>query len=336
MKKKIISAILLICGILLQSCSTYSIKTDIENNSAVSKIKNTGIIFRVSRNSKIPGDEIIKNFSYWMSVHKKIKNILLLSNADDTITGFSNPQDRFYQLSNENSYLKYKSIGVINLYLQSNQEALKNIISKNNLDSLIILEVFTVISSELQFIEFESVLAVVDSDLNIIYLDHQSDNFESESSFINDLKNQLADMINRRLIDNLQGLNLIGDLTESRKNAANIAGEKTTAIPVKDTVQKPSEKAPDKSKEKPEIKPETSPATIKPAEIKSDKPSVIEKTAEQPKEKGDIKSEDKKPADTVIEKKMESSPEATPSNETKTEKTPSADKPASGKPAAEK
>jgi hypothetical protein len=318
MNKIIITAILLICGNLLQSCSTYSIKTDIENSSAVSKIKDAGIIFRVSKNSKIPGEELIKNFSYWMSVHKQNKNISIIANPDDSISGFKTPQDRFYQLSNENSYLKYKSIGVINLYLQNNQDALKKIILKNNLDSLIIFEVFTVISTELQFIEFESVIAVVDSELNIIYLDHQSDNFDSESSFMNDLKNQLADMINRRLIDNMRSLNLIGDLTESRKNAINPGKNKPAAIPED---KKPIDKSP-------ENKRETSPAIIKPTELKTDKSDINEKITEQPIEKAENKPDEKE-----LENKQEILPAATPSSEIKADKAASTDKSASEKPA---
>jgi hypothetical protein len=297
------------------SCSTYSIKNDIKDNSILSKIKNAGVIFRISNGSKITEEELIRNFSYWLSVYRKKGNVTVIRDASGSITVFNNPQQRFYQLSNEEEYLKYKSLGVVNLYLQNNQNELLKIISKNNLDSIIIFEVYSVISTQMQFFEYESVLAIADANLNIGYLDHQSDYFESVSSSIDDLKNQTLDKINDRLIDNLRDVNLLGKQTEGEKKVLNKdidkskpgAEEKPLVKQEEKPVEKKAERPAEKIAEEPLEKPVEKPAE-KPVENILDKQvKPVEKPAEKPLEKAAEKVDKpvEKPADKPAQKTEE-------------------------------
>ncbi len=263
------------------SCSTYSIKNDIEHSSILSKIKNAGIIFRISNGSKITEEELTGNFSSWLSVYQKKGNIAVIRDAGNALTVFNNPQQRFYQVSNEDEYLKFKSIGVVNQYLQKNQYELLNIISRNNLDSIIIYEIYSVISTQMQFFEYESVLAIADADLNIGYLDHQSDYYESTSSLIDDLKNQAMDKINDRLIHNLRDIKLLGSKTEGEKKVLNKDIGKTKP----QTGEKPAAKQEEKKSDKPAEKTDGTPHVKeieKPAEKTADKSA--EKKVERPKE----------------------------------------------------
>jgi hypothetical protein len=316
MKSHIKKPLSLIIIFFILSCSSYSVKTDIKDNSALNKIKNAGVIFRMSKGSKITKQESIENFLYWLSVYQKKRNIIIIADAGDSLAYFQNPQQRFYQLSNENDYLSYKSIGVLNQYLQNNQNELLNIISKNNLDGLIIFEVFSVISTQMQFFEFESVVAVADSNLNIAYLDHQIDYFESESSSLNDLKNQAMDKINDRLMEKLHKMDFLGGKTEGEKKLI------TKPIEIKKQPEKtaeiPVEKQPEKKAEKPEkpIGKSIEQPTEKPSEKKIDNtveksPEKVEKTAEKPQEaQKDIKTE-------TPDNSKEASSTATPTQETK-------------------
>ncbi|MFH0975794.1 MAG: hypothetical protein V1874_08425 [Spirochaetota bacterium] len=280
MKSQIKKPLSFIIIFFILSCSSYSVKTDIKDNSSLKKIKNAGVIFRISKGSKITKQESTENLLYWLSVYEKKRNVKVIADAGDQLTYFQNPQQRFYQLSNENEYLSYKSMGVLNLYLQNNQNELLNIISKNNLDGIIIFEVFCVISTQMQFFEFESVVAVADSNLNIAYLDHQIDYFESQSSSLNDLKNQAMDKINDRLMERLHNMDFLGGKTEGER--------KIIAKPVE--ISKPAEKKPEKTTEKP---------VEKQAEKKAEKPA--EKTSEQPAEK-----KPEKKINSTIEKSPES------------------------------
>ncbi|MBN2403272.1 MAG: hypothetical protein JXN64_12855 [Spirochaetes bacterium] len=250
MKRPVSTAFFLIFIIFSFSCSTYSIKTDIADSAVISKIKSTGIIFRISNGSKIKKEELINNCLYWLTVYKKTGNITVIKDASDSLSVFNNPQQRFYQLSNEDEYLKYKSIGVVNLYLQNNQNELLNIISENNLDSIIIFEIYSIISTQMQFFEYESVLAVADTDLNIAYLDHQSDFFESTSSSLDDLKNQTLDKINDRLMDKLVDLNLLGKLTDGGKRVLKKVSDKSEIRTEKKKPVKPADIPAENSAEK--------------------------------------------------------------------------------------
>jgi hypothetical protein len=296
------------------SCSSYSIKNDIEDSSILSKVKNAGIIFRISNGSRLTDKELIRNLSYWLSVYQKKGNVTVIKDASDALTVFNNPQQRFYQLSNEEKYLKYKTLGVVNLFLQNNQNELLNIISRNSLDSIIVLEVYSVISTQMQFFDYESVLVVADANLNIGYLDHQSDYFESASSSIDELKNQTLDKINGRLIDNLSDLNLLGKKTEGEKKVLSKDIGKSKPPAEEKPVEKKVEKSQEKISEKPAGKTEVKPLE-KPAEIKTDKPveKPEEKPAVKPVENAGEKSIEKtadKPADIQIEKPKEPAPSA--------------------------
>lgn len=289
------------------SCSSYSIKTDIEESSILKKIKKTGVIFRIPNSSKITKEESIKNFISWLTIYQKNENIIIINDASDSLTYFNNPQQRFYQLSNENTYLKYKSIGVLNQYLQNNQNELLNIISKHNLDSITIFEVYSIISTQMQFFEFESVLAVVDSNLNLAYLDHQSDYFESESSILNELKNQMLDIINNRLVDHLYDMNLLGKKDEKSKKKITLSKD----------ISKPEDKAKVKTPEKQKDK-----QAKKSAEKALEKPG---KTPLIPAEKSKDAAKDKQLLEEKAETKKETVPAAL-SQETKTKETQPATK----------
>ena len=298
------------------SCSSYSIKTDVEESSILKKIKKTGIIFRIPNSSKITKEESIKNFLSWLTIYQKNENIIVINDASDSLTYFNNPQQRFYQLSNENTYLKYKSIGVLNQYLQNNQNELLNIISKNNLDSITIFEVYSIISTQMQFFEFESVLAVVDSNLNLAYLDHQSDYFESESSILNELKNQMLDIINNRLMNHLYDVNLLGKKDEKAKRKLTLSKD----------ISKPEDKAKVKTPEKQKYKQAEKSAEKALEKPKKTPPISAEKSKEKTAEKSKDAAKENQPSEVIAETKKEAVPATVP-QETKTKETQPATKP---------
>ena len=144
-----------------------------------------------------------------MGGHKSVKNLNYISDCNEDVVFYNSLQERFYQLSDNKIFLRYKSIGVIKLYLRKNEAELKNIISLSDLDGLIIHEIYDVISSEMQFMDFDSVLVIVDKNLNILYMDYQSDEFESIESDLNVVKGHLMDKISQRFIDRLLDLEFI-------------------------------------------------------------------------------------------------------------------------------
>lgn len=211
MKKTLHVFLIIIASLLITFCSGFSVKTDIKSGSALSKIKNAGLIFRVSRSSKISKDELNKGSFFYLPLYHSAEKITVISHSNNDIHYYNTNQDRFYQLSDNDSYLKFKSIGAVNYYIRKNENDLKSIISSENLDGLVIYETYSVISTEMLFMDLESVVTILDKNLNILYLDHQSDSFESEFMAVELMKDRLLNIINERLVKVLQDLDILGD-----------------------------------------------------------------------------------------------------------------------------
>ena len=127
-------------------------------------------------------------------------------------------RDFFSLLSNEfvalffdtnNSFLTYKSIGVVRDYINRNRDELKKIMAENTLDSLIIYEVDGYFSPELQYIDLNSMAVIIDSEMNLLYMDHQSQGFDIDEWDREMVKKILLDKISQRLIHSLESLDYL-------------------------------------------------------------------------------------------------------------------------------
>ena len=70
----------------------------------------------------------------------------------------------------------------------------------------------------MQFFDYDTILAVVDSDLNIAYLYNQTSHINSESSLLDELKNQTMDNITQTLIRDLEKLDFLSKKDGIGKN----------------------------------------------------------------------------------------------------------------------
>lgn len=207
--KKLLT-ILSVCAILISvSCSSYSTKIEDKNSDLIKGIKNAGMIVRVSKNNKITREGYEKNISNWMGSMKPVKKVTILQQVSDALGAYSSDEDRFYQISDSGDFLKYKSSGVINIYLRNNESELKKIITDNNLDGLIFYEVYSIVSFEMQYSEFESMVCIVDKNLNMAFRDYQSNSFSNDEINQEKMKIDLLDKISSRLIETLSDLNFI-------------------------------------------------------------------------------------------------------------------------------
>lgn len=226
MNKKINIAITAILSLLLTGCSGFTVKTDVDEKPGLDEINRAGIIVRMAKSSKIGLEEQSTNIGYWLNQYKNAENLKIIKDAGEALTYYSVIEDRFYQQSIkyrekgyfglfwDDDYLKYKSMGVLNNYLKTNEEKLKNIINANALNGLIIYEIYNIVSLGMQFMDFDSVLAVVDKNLNIMYMDHQTDGYEiSEQDFAR-VKKQMMDKISQRLVEGLQSIDILGEPIE--------------------------------------------------------------------------------------------------------------------------
>jgi hypothetical protein len=193
-------------------CSKYSVITEISESWKIAQLKSVGLVLRISTRSKLTLEEFLENVSNWLSGHKPIKNIYIVPGSSDKRNYFSRYSERFYQIAKKKDFLKYKSIGIISNYLRINSTELKAVISENNLDGLIIYEIYNVFSSGMQFMDFDSVAVITDKNLNILYMDHQSDGFETDETDDARIKEELLNRISERFLKKLVEMDFIEEL----------------------------------------------------------------------------------------------------------------------------
>jgi hypothetical protein len=199
-----------VCTILLSvSCSSYTTKIEDKKSDLLKGIKNAGIIVRVSKNNKITREGYEKNISSWLASMKPIKKITILQQVSEAIGAYFSDEDRFYQISDSGDFLKYKSSGVLNIYLRNNESELKKIITEKNLDGLIFYEIYSIVSFEMQYSEFESMVCIVDKNLNVAFRDYQANTFNNEEINQEKMKIELLDKISSRFMETLTDLDFI-------------------------------------------------------------------------------------------------------------------------------
>src|SRR6056297_2283003 len=208
--KKGLCFVSIILVILISSCAKYSVKEEIDRTSRVD-VKKAGILLRISRKAMLGYDIHYETLQKLLRGYTQNIELELINGKSDYYAYFANDQDRFYQLSMNNAFLKYKSLGVINSYLYRYRNDLSALMKSKNLDVLIIYEVYGIASVGMQFLDFDSVAVVLDKNLKVVYLDHQHDRFNSDDYSIDLLKDQLLNKMNDRMLEFLMDLDYIED-----------------------------------------------------------------------------------------------------------------------------
>lgn len=193
------------------SCAHYSVNEEIDRSSKVEDIKKAGVLLRISRKGMIEYDVHHETLQKWIRGYTNNVKLEIIDGKSDPYAYFSNDRDRFYQLSMNDSFLRYKSLGVLNSYLFRYRDELTSLMEEKELDALIIYEVYGIASVGMQFMDFDSVAVILDKNLKVVYLDHQHDRFNSDDYSIDLLKKQLLDKMNDRLLELLMDLDYIED-----------------------------------------------------------------------------------------------------------------------------
>jgi hypothetical protein len=207
MKRLLTPALLLI--VFATSCSTFSTKTITSKSDLLASITNAGLVIRISKSSKIQKDDYIKSASQWLGALTAKKGLIILTQASDAISAYSSEADRFYQVSESGDFLKFKSSGVINMFLRSNETELKKIMEEKQLDGLVFYEVYSISSTEMQFMDFDSSLCMIDKNMQLAFIDQQANKFEIEETNAETIKNRLLDRISERLVETLVKLKFV-------------------------------------------------------------------------------------------------------------------------------
>lgn len=194
---------------LVSSCSTYRVSSEIDKKSVYSKFKKSGIIIRLSKNTSISEKNFSSTLSFWMNGLKKRNDLMVISEVTPGLSRFESSLDRFYQLSNNKDFQKYKSDGVVLTTTRKNSFELNKIMTDNGLDSIIFYEVDGGAYAEMQFIDFDSMVVIVDKNFNISYMDHQKNSFEIDEIMEADANKHLFDKISERFISQMISLGFL-------------------------------------------------------------------------------------------------------------------------------
>jgi hypothetical protein len=199
-------------SLLVVSCSTYTVKKEVDDHSSLRDAKRLGVVLRVPQKSRLSREEILTSLSRMMNGYQHLTEIVIIPDLTPQMVEFADNEDRLYQPSSDSDYLKYKSMGILRTYLRTNSDEIKKAIEKNSLDGIIIYEVYGVVSVEMQLVRFDSVVAMADKDLNLIYLDHQDNTFNSQQYDFNSLRSEMLNHISMRFMEQMKTLGYVKDL----------------------------------------------------------------------------------------------------------------------------
>ena len=201
-----LSLILIACFSIACS-SKYSIKTVVREGSALSKFKTRGVLFRIPDNNYIALERFYTSLDAWIKSSHISGSIVSLPSVAGQIAYFKSESERFYQFSNEDeSFLKYKSLGMISLWCRDNNAELTRLFAENKLDCLVIYEIESALSIEMQYIDFDSIIAIVDRDFNVSFLDYQKNGFEIRDIDSDLAEKHLLDKISERFLEKMEDL----------------------------------------------------------------------------------------------------------------------------------
>jgi hypothetical protein len=203
--------LLIIAGLLLAGCSSYSVNREISVSSKLNSLKKSGIIYRIPRTSMVPHRDYARSLQFWLKSYEKRNDLFLFTKAEGKIFNYPSELERFYQLSSSGDFMITKSQGLIMQTVHEKETELKGLMEREGLDSLIIYEVDGDYSTEMQYIDFTSLMVIVGRDLSILYLDHQTNTIEIDEFDHNRVKTMLLDTVARRLIETLEDLDYISD-----------------------------------------------------------------------------------------------------------------------------
>ncbi len=208
MKKYIVASLM---PLFLISCSEFHVTNEIKHGSALSKLKNSGIIIRLTHNTSIPLMRFEQSLTNWMNPYKKLNNLKIITGTSKNLNRSKGEYDRFQQFSDRSDFQNYKAVGIISEYLTKNRDEIDKIIADNNLDSLILYEVDTMLSMELQGSDFSSMLVIINpaAKNQIVYLDHQFNKYDAFEIDKNILQDDLLDHISNRLLEMMVKLNYL-------------------------------------------------------------------------------------------------------------------------------
>lgn len=199
--------VLVLISFFIASCSS-SPEVITSENDKIENVKRAAVILRTPQNTLLYQEDILSNMTKWIAGYKKIKPVTFISTSKESLSEYMGEENAFYQIDSDGKFLKYKSIGTIKQFVKENENILKETMLSDNSDILVFYEVKAAYSLEMENMLYNSVIVVLDKELNIVFLDHIK-KYESVSSLDKPIKDELLNIVSNRFIDFLVDFDML-------------------------------------------------------------------------------------------------------------------------------
>lgn len=203
-----ISVIVLCLGIAV-GCSMNRPRESYSNLPKSKTINKVGILIRIPASSPVEYSRYSATLQAMIAGYKQVKEIMVIQEAETAVSVFKGNDERFYQISADGDFLHYKAAGVVHSYLIKNKDGMTEIFNTHTLDLLIIYELYGVVSHGMGFVDYDTVMVIVDRGLTVRYIDYGNDRL-TINEFSNEvLWNFLLNEINARCVKTLMKLDFL-------------------------------------------------------------------------------------------------------------------------------
>ena len=191
------------------ACSSGRPKQLHENLPKMKTIQKVGVLLRIPASSPVEQSRYVSTLKAMIAGYQQKKEIHVISDDMPALTIVASQDDRFYQTSLEGDFLIFKATGIVNSYCFKNKDALQSLFEKHGIDLLVLYEPYGVVSYGMGFIDYDSVMVIIDKNCKIVYFDYNHDRKETNEFSTNVLWDLLLNEVNTRCVQTFQKLGFI-------------------------------------------------------------------------------------------------------------------------------
>lgn len=191
------------------ACNSGRPKQLHENLPKMKTIQKVGVLLRIHASSPVEQSRYVSTLKAMLAGYQQKKEIYVISDDMPALTKVASNDDRFYQTSLEGDFLIFKATGIVNSYCFKNKGALQSLFEKHEFDLLVLYEPYGVVSYGMGFIDYDSVMVIIDKNCKIVYFDYNHDRKETNEFSTDVLWDLLLNEVNTRSMKTFQKLGFV-------------------------------------------------------------------------------------------------------------------------------
>ncbi len=203
------SFVLLIVVLLFQACSSGKPKELHENLPKMKTINKVAVMVRIPASSPVAYSRYTHTLQAMIAGYTHKKEIVVIKDEIPALTVFQSNDDRFFQTSLDGDFLYFKATGIVNSYCFKNKDELHALFEQYGCDLLVIYEPYGIVSYGMGFIDYDSVMVIIDKQYKIVYFDYNHDRKETNEFSTQVLWDLLLNEISTRCVQTLQNMSFI-------------------------------------------------------------------------------------------------------------------------------